>query len=185
MERVKLHFENIQQIVGSDELSVILLADDERKRALSIICDKLMTDQLMLRLQSRNSCTSMLPESLVQMLPDEYEMMVYGLHNGQYQVVLADKEFNRSVRLRISDAVLLSIVAGYPLYIEERLMNTQSVPFDENATGVAIPINTMDIQRLNLALENAIDTENYELASQLRDEIRIREKSDTLKKSES
>lgn len=53
-------------------------------------------------------------------------------------------------------------------------MKRQSTPFDETATGIAIPINTMDEPRLQMALKNAIDEENYELASQLRDEIKRR-----------
>jgi len=54
------------------------------------------------------------------------------------------------------------------------LMNQQSIAFDEHARGVAIPINTMDTKRLNVALKQAISSENYELASQLRDEIKRR-----------
>jgi hypothetical protein len=116
----------------------------------------------------------MLPETLVEMLKGQYEMMIYGVHDGQYQVVLSDSEFERSVRIRFSDAVLLSIIAHYPLYIEETLMKRQCIPFDEKAKGIAIPINTMDIPRLNIAMQKAIDEENYELASKLRDEINNR-----------
>jgi hypothetical protein len=174
MRRTLLKFENIQQVVGSDDIAVILLTDEHRQRALSIVCDETMTRQILLRLQSPQNCKLMLPEALVQMLPDEYEMTIYGIHDGQYQVVMVDKNFERSVRMRMSDAVLLNIISECPLYIEEQLMRQQSVPFDENARGVAIPINTMDVRRLNMTLQRAIDNENYELASQLRDEIKRR-----------
>ena len=174
MKRTLLRFENIQQVVGDEHLAVILLTDETRQRALSVVCDEQMTQQMLLRLQSPNRCCAMLPEVLVQMLSGKYEMMIYGIHDGQYQVVLADTDFKQSTRLRISDAVLLNIIAGYPLYIEEELMRRQCVPFKENVRGIAIPINTMDCQRLNMALEKAIDDENYELASQLRDELKRR-----------
>lgn len=175
MKRLQLRFENIQEIVGGDHLSVIMLTDEARKRAISLICDEVMTHQILMRLQARDTCKNMLPEALVGMLPGQYEMMIYGVHDGQYQVVLADKEFEKSQRIRISDAILLSIISGYPIYIEETLMNQQSMPFEEHARGVAIPINTMDKKRLNFALEQAIHNENYELASKLRDEIKRRE----------
>lgn len=176
MKRTQLKFESIQQVVGNDDLSVILLTDKNRQRALSLVCDHQMTSQILLRIQSPSKCLTMLPESLVQLLPGQYEMMIYGIHDGQYQVVLSDVEFKHSTRIRMSDAILLSIISTYPLFIEENLMLQQSIRFDANSTGVAIPINTMDIQRLNVALQSAIDDEDYKLASVIRDEINRRNK---------
>ena len=100
-------------------------------------------------------------------------MMICGLFEGQYQVVLMN-EMADSVRLRMSDAVLLSIISNIPLYIEDRLFERQNFPFDEHSQSIAIPINTMDLPRLKMALEHAVENENYELASQLRDEIKRR-----------
>lgn len=175
MRRILLKFENIQQIMGSEELSVILLTDEARRRALSVVCDADMTRQIVMRLRgNRNVTRLMLPEALLQLLPSHYEMMIVGVYDGQYQVMLMDVENGNSVRIRTSDAVLLSIISAVPLYIEERLMGSQSQPFDEHATGVAIPINSMDTQRLKAALRSAVEDENYELASQLRDEINRR-----------
>lgn len=165
----------MQQIVGSEDLSVVLLTDEARQRALSVVCDADMSRQLMLRLQgNREVCKTMLPEALLQLLPSSYEMMIVGVYDGQYQVVLMEMEHGQTVRIRISDAVLLSIISHVPLYIEERLMQRQGVPFDEHAKGIAIPINSMDTPRLKTALQNAVEEENYELASQLRDEIKRR-----------
>lgn len=165
----------MQQIVGSEELSVILLTDQARKRALSVVCDADMTRQLLIRLQgNRELCRTMLPEALLQLLPSSYELMIVGVYDGQYQVMLMDVSSGDSVRVRMSDAVLLSIISHIPLYIEERLMERQSVLFDEHAKGISIPINSMDTPRLKAALQNAVDEENYELASQLRDEINRR-----------
>ena len=178
IKRVRLKFESIQQVVGNEELAVILLTDVQRARALSVVCDETLSRQLLLRLHSPEICKTMLPEALVQMLDGPHEMMVFGLHDGQYQVVLADSDFERTVRLRMSDAVLLSILSDIPLYIEDTLFRRQSVAFDEQAKGIAIPINAMDADRLNEALQSAIEKENYELASQLRDEIRRRKTTD-------
>jgi bifunctional DNase/RNase len=177
MERIRLIFESIQQVVGNENLSVIVLTDEPRQRAISVICDEQMTRQILFRLQSPDKAQTLLPESLLQMLTGQYEMMIYGVHDGQYQVVLSDSGFECSSRIRMSDAVLLTIISGYPLYIEENLMRQQCYPFDQHAQGVSIPINTIDMHRLNTALQNAIEVENYELASQLRDEINRRKKN--------
>ena len=175
MNRTLLRFENLQQIVGSDDLSVILLTDETRRRALSVVCDADITRQLLMRLRGDSSvCRTLLPEALLQLHPSHYELMIVGIFDGQYQVMLMDIESGESVRIRTSDAVLLTIISRVPLYIEERLMDRQSVPFEEHASGIAIPINSMDTTRLKAALQNAVDEENYELASQLRDEINRR-----------
>jgi len=174
MKRVRLQFQGIHQVMGSDELSVVILTDKARRHALSVICDAPMTKQILMRLLHPDHCRNMLPEALVEMLSNRQEMMVYGLYDGQYQVVLADDSFEHNVRIRMSDAVLLTMISSTPLYIEETLFLRQAVAFEENARGIAIPINTMDMSRLNTALQKAIDEENYELASQLRDEIKRR-----------
>ncbi len=175
MRRVLLRFENLQQIVGSGDLSVILLTDEQRQRVLSVVCDGEMTRQLVMRLQgNKELCKILLPEVLVQMLSSTCEMTIVGVYDGQYQVMLMDIDSGVSARIRMSDAVLLSIISQIPLYIEERVMSQQSVPFDEETRGVAIPINTLETERLQMALKNAVEEENYELASQLRDELKRR-----------
>ena len=175
MKRTKLRFENMQQVVGGEGMALVLLTDMERKRALSVVCDEAMMQQLLLRLKNRQLCQNMLPEALLSLLPSKYEMTVFGLYEGQYQVAIMSEK-GESVRLRMSDAVLLSLMSDIPLYIEDGLMKRQSVPYDENATGIAIPINTMDMPRLKQAMQKAVDEENYELASKLRDEINSRKK---------
>ena len=175
MKRIQLRFENLQRIAGDEALAVILLTDVSRQRELSVVCDANMCYQLQMRLQGNKAvCRTMLPEALLQLLPSDYEMTIVGVYNGQYQVMLTDTQSGESVRVRTSDAVLLSIISQIPLYIEERLMARQSTPFDENAKGVSIPINTRETHRLRAALKEAVEEENYELASQLRDEIRRR-----------
>ena len=149
----------MQQVKGGDGMGVIILTDMQRMHAITVVCDEPMMQQMYQRAQNPALCKAMLPEALVSLLPSGYELMVFGLFQGQYQVVLMSNKGD-SARLRMSDAVLLMI--------------RQSTPFDETATGIAIPINTMDEPRLQMALKNAIDEENYELASQLRDEIKRR-----------
>lgn len=173
MKRIRLRFENLQQVSGGDGIAIVLLTDQERRRALTVICDEPMKQQFLLRMQAPQQCATMLPEAPLTLLPSTYEMMVFGLYDGQYQVALMGND-GETVRLRMSDAVLLTMMSDIPLYIEEGLMARQCVPFEEEATGIAIPINTMDVSRLKHVLQKAVDEENYELASQLRDEINRR-----------
>lgn len=176
MKRILLRFESLQQVVGNEHLAVIMLTDEERHRAISVVCDEMMMQQIAFRMNHPDLCKAMLPEVLTRLLPYSLEMVIVGIFDGQYQVVLMDVENGCSERIRMSDAVLLNIISQTPLYIEENLMAKQCSPFDENAKGVAIPINTMATPQLKSALEQAVEEENYELASQLRDEINRRKR---------
>ena len=178
MRRIQLRFENMQQVRGGDGMAVILLTDMQRMHSITVVCYHQTMQQILMRIQNQRMCRNMLPEALLSLLPSTYEMMIYGLYQGQYQVVLMDEK-GESARLRISDAVLLMLISDIPLYIEENLMLRQRTTYDETATGIAIPINTMDEPRLEMALKHAIDEENYELASQLRDEIKRRKSPST------
>lgn len=177
MERTQLKFHALQQVSGADDMSVLLLTDVAQRRLLSVICDKATAKQFNLRINNEMS-RLMLPEALLQVADAKLEMLVVGLYDGQYQVMLSNTKTGASTRVRMSDAVLLSAISDTPLYIEERLMEKQSMPFDAKATQVAIPINTMDRKSLQAALKHAVEEENYELASHIRDEINNREKSE-------
>jgi bifunctional DNase/RNase len=174
MERTRLQFENLQNIVGTTDIAVIMLTDSQRKRAITVVCDDLMSRQIVLRLKNPEKCLYMLPEALMPMMSTDFEMTIVGIYDGQYQVMLTDFSQGVTSRIRISDAVLLNISARVPLFIEEGLMKQQCVAFEENASGVAIPINTMDMRGLRKALEHAVEEENYEFASQIRDEMNRR-----------
>lgn len=174
MNRTLLKFESLQQVVGNEHIAVIMLTDEARLRAITVVCDEMMMQQIAFRMNHPDLCKAMLPEVITRLMPFGLEMMVVGIFDGQYQVILMDVENGISERIRMSDAVLLSMISQVPLYIEDGLMAKQCSPFDENAKGVAIPINTMATPQLKAALEQAVEEENYELASQLRDEINRR-----------
>ena len=49
------------------------------------------------------------------------------------------------------------------------------MPHQDDAVGVSIPVNVLSAEMLQKALEKAIADEDYEKASQLRDELNKRE----------
>jgi len=78
--------------------------------------------------------------------------------------------------IRMSDAVLLSVISRIPLYIDATLMQRQSTPYNPDVRGISVPINTIDLERLNQELDRAIEAEDYRLASYLHEEILRRDK---------
>lgn len=177
MERVQLKYHALQKLAGATDMSVILLTDVAQRRLISVICDETTVQQFNARINNEMS-RILLPEALLQVADAKLEMLVVGLYDGQYQVMLSNTKTGASTRVRMSDAVLLSAISDTPLYIEARLMEKQSMPFDAKSVQVAIPINSMDKKSLQAALEHAVEEENYELASHIRDEINSREKNE-------
>lgn len=182
MTKERLIFKGVSEIVGTEDLGLLILTDEANERQITIVCDKAMAVQLELRIKKIPITRIMLPEVLCRMLKNngglDYELLIDNIIDGQYRTILYDKETMDTLLIRASDAVLLSIVANIPLYIEAGLMRRQSVMYNENAKGVSLPVNTISDEMLQAALDKAIADENYELASHLRDEKKRRTKKD-------
>ena len=180
MNKERLIFKGVSEIVGTEDLGLLILTDTAKERQITIVCDKAMAIQLELRIKNIPITKIMLPEVLCTLLKNNiafnFELVIDNIVDGQYRTILYNKETMESLLIRASDAVLLSIVADIPLYIETGLMKRQSVVYNENARGVSLPVNTISDEMLQAALEKAIADENYELASHLRDEKRRRSK---------
>lgn len=179
MNKNRLILKGTVKLDGSEDLYLIFLADENNTRQLTMTCDHHVNYELGLRLTLQPVVNRCLPEALVQMLRyasnDRYEVLFFGVHEGQYDCMLFDCDTLDTVALRASDGVLLSVVSGIPLYIDTELFKRQSTPVPEKGSmSIAMPANVASMKMLEAALQNAVDNENYELASQLRDEINRR-----------
>ena len=177
--KVKLHYKSISEVVGIDDAGLITLLDELEQRQLNIVCDKFIVDQIQLRDMGQAIDSNMLlPEALLSLLQSEaepsFEIFIAAVNEGEYVAELRREQANRTVKLRAPDAVLLSIISRQPIFIDEQLMNFQSVPYQGHSKSMALPINTLSAKMIRKSLKKAIEEENYELASQLRDELNSR-----------
>ncbi len=180
MSKERLFFKGVSEIVGTSDIGLIILTDEAGIRQISIVCDKAMALQIELRQKGLPITKIMLPEVLCNVLKLqgnlELELIMTDIIDCQYRVLLYNKENPAITPIRASDAVLLSIVSEIPLYMESSLMHRQSVLYNKTVGGVSIPVNTISDEMLQAALDKAIEDENYELASHLRDEKQRRKK---------
>lgn len=175
--RIKLIFKSVSQIAGIDEIGLLVLIDEQRSRQITVPIDKNMLYQFGLRMQLGRQSSDLLPEVLMQLVTTisevPIEIFISDIRAGKYLAQLCFAE--HSIPIRISDAVLLSYIdERIAIYIDEKLFMRQGVPYQENASGMAIPINVLSTEMLEKELEKAVESENYELASFLRDEINRR-----------
>lgn len=177
--KIKLHYKSISEVVGVDEVGLITLLDDLEQRQLNIVCDKFVVNQILLRDmgQSIEGCM-LLPEALLSLFQPEqeppFEIFISAIDGGEYIAELRMGQTDHVVKLRATDAVLLSVITQQPILIDDQLMIFQSVPYQAHSKSMALPINTLTSKMIKKSLEKAIEEENYELASQLRDELNSR-----------
>ncbi len=180
MSKIQLHFKSITQIVGSDRLGLIILVDDEKQRQISIVCDKDIQSQFVMRMNDAPIASRLCPEALLSIIGVEtvncLEIYIAGIAHGQYITVITNNRTFTEIPIRASDAILIAYIAHLPIYIDKDLMVAQSVPFKMGSCGLSVPINAINDEMLKSAMAKAVDEENYELASRLRDEINRRNK---------
>lgn len=180
MKRVRLNFKGVSEIVGTEEVGLLILLDEGEQNQLSITCDRLMLEQFMVRMSHVPVSDKMLPEILWQTIRTignfHFEIIVNDIVDGQYKVFLRNVDTQDEIYMRASDAVLLSYISDVPIYIDAKLMSQQSVPYRKEAKGLSLPVNSLTDEMIVSALDKAIHNEDYELASSLRDEIQRRKK---------
>lgn len=175
--RIKLTVTGVSEIVGGAGMALLMLTDTQRERLLAVVCDRLTGREIVMRISGAPLLSRRLPEVLVAkcgITASDYELAIHDVYDGEYKTTLHHRYLDTHEPIRVSDGVLLALIAHLDITMEQHLFLRQSVPFDPNSHGMAIPINTLSTKMLRGALQKAIDDENYEMASQLRDEINRR-----------
>ena len=188
MEKIKLKYMGVQQMVNNQDVSIICLSDELETRQLSIVCDKFTKFQFDLRSDSSmqndalvhsfgdNAGRILLPEALMSIISYMTDLklcvVVTNVVDGVYRAVIEDERTGTTFPVRATEGVLLTLANKHvPLYAEQTLWKYQSVPMKKDQPGVAIPINSLTREMLETSLEKAIENEEYETAKHLKEEL--------------
>lgn len=179
MALVRLVFKSVSEVISSDGMGLLILSDEQHRRQLSIVCDSATVYQFGLRVGEAEVAPRLAPEVLWQVIARNlsemrFQVVISDLSDGQYKTLLYMPDILQAIPVRASDGVLIAYIAKMPIYIEEQLMLRQSVPFKDHDETVAVPVNVLSEAMLREALERAVGEEDYEKASQIRDELRRR-----------
>lgn len=175
----RLLYFSSNRLNGSDDICIISLLDEPGEREISIVCDKGVGMMIELFLTKpdvvKTSLTNVLADILTHQIDFDMEIAIEGLDDGVYITYLVNNTTGKRVRIKASEAVYLSLISDVPIFIDGELMKTQSIRHKEvSSSSMSLPVNAVSMEMLQTALDNAINDENYELASRLRDEIRNR-----------
>lgn len=176
--KTKLKLMGVSEIVGIDDVALLGLIDEAQQRQLIITCDKNMRGQILRYLTNKQEFKKCLPMVMGDILSSmglvNVEVNLLSIHDGEYETELVDTVSNRHFPIRCSDGILLAVANDYPIYASFSLMLAQSVPFKSGQTKIGLPLSVLSENMLQMSLKKAIELENFEMASNLRDELKKR-----------
>jgi bifunctional DNase/RNase len=121
------------------------------------------------------------------------EILIYNLVEGIFYAKLICTDGSREVEIdaRTSDAIALAVRFNCPIYTYEFILKSAGIVLDDDAApSTESPMSTVEdmttpeseyksksSEELKNLLQNALDEEQYELASKIRDELNTRKQS--------
>ncbi len=179
---IRLQIKGLSKVMGSNELVLVMLIDPATSRQLVVPCDEHMGYQLRMRMDAslHSHTEELLPEVLTDMflknvnLSEHYRFVICGINKGKYLGHLEDVQTGERKPIRCSDGILLSLVAPVPIFVDAALLKAHAVHEDGEMVQIPLPVDVVTDDMLQTSLKHAIETEDYEMASSLRDELRKR-----------
>ena len=105
--------------------------------------------------------------------------LIYEVKDGiysSYLYVQREDGTEFQVDARTTDVISLALRKKFPLYVYEDILEKEQLRnISPDGSTYTVSVNTIDLESLKKAMAEAVEQEDYERASQLRDEIRKRE----------
>lgn len=177
MSRIRLFLQQASEVVGGNKDGLLVLTDSYQERQLVVPCQGRLLEEFKSRLDKHENHSGMI-DILLGVIDNQtslsLSLLITSVENGAYRAVLNNEDTQRQISIGGVEAVLLNTISKdkIPLYIDEDLFLKQSSKFNMKAEGVALPVNALPVSMLEKTLGKAVAAENYELASQLRDELK-------------
>ena len=160
---------------------ILLLGEETGNRKLPVIIGELETESIanvLKGVESKRPQTHDLFASFVlASFSSLKSALIYkfeeGIFYAKVNFVTLNEEEIITLECRTSDAVALALRFNAPIYTTEEVLEAAGVEFGEgeDLDGVTITDEPETIEALTESLQKAIDEENYEQASYLRDKI--------------
>jgi bifunctional DNase/RNase len=196
MDKVKLEIVGLSYSQTQSGAYALVLAESGGKRSLPIIIGGYEAQAIAIELEKMTPTrplTHDLFKSFAQSFQIEVvEVVIYNLVEGVfYAKLICSKDGKMSeIDARTSDAIALGVRFKCPIYTFENILSSAGILLDENAELTADSQSTetpeepkeqgmsaLNLEELEQHLSDAIENEDYELASRLRDEINKRSES--------
>lgn len=179
MREIELKIHDMSTTLYPADAYALVLEEVEGGRKLPVIIGHLEAQAIkvmMMKYQPPRPLTHDLFPMLTKQIGVELKkVLIYKAKDGVfYSNLYFDKDGEEiKVDSRTSDAVALALRYRCPIYTTEDIMDREHL-HDVGEGKFSVPITSVSLQMLEEALAVAIEKEDYEQASHLRDEIRRR-----------
>lgn len=193
MDKVKLEIVGLSYSQTQSGAYALVLAESGGKRRLPIIIGGFEAQAIAIELEKMVP-TRPLTHDLFKNFAQTFgivvkEIVIYNLIEGIfYSKLICEKEGAISeIDARTSDAIAIGVRFNCPVYTFENILASAGILLDDEALGqddfdfeeketeeTSTSLKSISIAELETQLNDAINNEDYELASKLRDEINRR-----------
>ena len=180
---VELKIHDMSSTLYPADAYALVLEEVEGGRKLPIIIGHLEAQAIkvmMVKYQAPRPLThDLFPTLTIHLGATLKQIVIYNAKDGVfYSYLYFDKEGEEfKIDARTSDAVALALRYKCPMYTTKSIMDSEHL-HDMGQGKFSVPISSVSLQMLEEALQSAIEKEEYEQASQLRDEIRKRKEKE-------
>ncbi len=196
MKKVKLEIVGLSYSQTQSGAYALVLGESAGSRRLPIIIGGFEAQAIAIELEKMTP-TRPLTHDLFKSFSETFsidvtEVLIYNLVEGIFYAKLICTDGTREVEIdaRTSDAIALAVRFNCPIYTYEFILKSAGIVLDDDSLpSASSTVNLEEIssadgeykgkstEELKNMLQTALDDEQYELASKIRDEINQRKKS--------
>ncbi len=195
-KKIKLNILGLSYSQTQSGAYALVLAEEEGERRIPIIIGGVEAQSIAIKLEGLEPPRPLTHDLFLNFSRafdiEIIEVIIYKLEEGIFYSELVCIKDGQELRIdsRTSDAVALSLRFNCPIYTYESIIESAGIVLDVNAEQEAEITNeksdnsdeetkysNLSIEELNKMLNNAINKEDYEKASEIRDEIQKRSAS--------
>lgn len=195
MEKIKLEIVGLSYSQTQSGAYALVLGETEGTRRLPIIIGGFEAQSIAIELESMTPSRP-LTHDLFKNFAESFEIkvkevIVYNLVEGIFYSKLICEYQGKEVEIdaRTSDAIALALRFKCQVFTYEFILNSAGIQLEEGDSPITEveeeeeddaeqpekSLRSMSVSELEKKLDDAIEQENYELATQLRDEINRRQ----------
>lgn len=192
MEKIKLEIVGLSYSQTQSGAYALILSEDNGGRRLPIIIGGFEAQAIAIELENITP-TRPLTHDLFKTFASSFdidvkEVLIYKLHEGIFfsKIVCERDGQTEEIDARTSDAIAIGVRFNCPIYTFESILSSAGILMDESEMNQDDEFfvekeeteeaqHEATIEELKQQLEQAIMNEEYERASQIRDEIKRRE----------